>query len=343
MDYINKHLEESTRKVALLKSLPLYEFLLSIEKAYQENNELVSFSFKYANERTEKMFEYEKTKNDGVTVTVGLFENSIRAFPTDKEGIKSFIISSAGLHNISVYENKYSCGDNVSFYDFKNDFQNILKEFSLIENRELRFDIYKKFLHGKMPDYRNIIEDWRKGDTVNIIKKEKFINLFDDLDEDKFVDSLGKYITKLEYALNKFHFMNSFVKKKEMFFRYPELNHFSENISATHDFEKTKLILSNNSINYNAKLPGEIYKMMHLMFSGEHIYTMAGVRTHDINVDKIVTTRNDLFSDSPLLDFFKISKEEARFLDAMIEKEMLTKSIDLSSDNNSELKNKKRL
>lgn len=342
MDYINKHLEESTRKVALLKSLPLYEFLLSIEKAYQENNELVSFSFKYANERTEKMFEYEKTKNDGVTVTVGLFENSIRAFPTDKEGIKSFIISSAGLHNISVYENKYSCGDNVSFSDFKNDFQNILKEFSLIENRESRFGIYKKFLHGKMPGYSNVIEDWKNGDTTNVIKKDNFISLFADTGvNEQTIKSLSEHINKAEQELDKFLFMNSFLKKKLIFSSYPEVGYFVEGIETNYNYKYATLNVSGKGVQYAGELPKEALLIIRAISYDENIYKAPEKFYSD---DRNITTRrDDFFADSPLLDFFKISKEEATLFDSMVEKEMLMKNIDITSDNNSELKNKKRL
>lgn len=342
MDYINKHLEESTRKVALLKSLPLYEFLLSIEKAYQENNELVSFSFKYANERTEKMFEYEKTKNDGVTVTVGLFENSIRAFPTDEEGIKSFIISSAGLHNISVYENKYSCGDNVSFYDFKNDFQNILKEFSLIENRESRFGIYKKFLHGKMPGYSNVIEDWKNGDTTNVIKKENFISLFADTGvNEQTIKSLSEHINKAEQELDKFLFMNSFLKKKLIFSSYPEVEYFVEGVETNYNYKYATLNVSGKGVQYTDELPKDALSIIKAISYDVNIYKAPEKFYSDDR--NIITRRNDFFADSPLLDFFKISKEEATLFDSMVEKEMLMKNIDMSSDNNSELKNKKRL
>jgi len=342
MDYINKHLEESTRKVALLKSLPLYEFLLSIEKAYQKNDELVSFSFKYANERTEKIFKYEKTKIDEVKVTVSLFENSIRAFPTDKEGLKSFVISSAGMHNISVWENKYSCGDSVFYYDFQNDFKSILKEFSLIENRESRFGIYKKFMHGKMPGYNNIIEDWKNGDITNVIKKENFINLFANMDiNENTIKSLSEHINKAEQELNKFLFMNSFLNKKRIFADYPEVEYFVEGIETDYNHKYATLIVSGKGVQYKDELSKEVMSMIAAISHEESIYK-APERFY-IDNRNITTRRDDFFADSPLLDFFKISKQEASFFDAMIEKEMLMKNIDISADKNSELKNKKRL
>jgi len=342
MDYINKNLEESTRKVALLKSLPLYEFLLSIEKAYQENNELVSFSFKYVNERSEKFCEHVKTKDDKGELSISSFENSIRAFPTDKEGIKSFIISSAGLHNISVWENKYSCGDSLSFYDFQNDFKNILKEFSLIESRESRFGIYKKFLHGKMPGYSNVIEDWKNGDTTNVIKKENFINLFADTDvNEKTIKSLSEHINKAEQELDKFLFMNSFLKKKLIFSSYPEVEYFVEGIETNYNYKYATLNVSGKGVQYAGELPKEALSAITAISYEENIYK-APERFYSDNRN-ITTRRDDFFADSQLLDFFKISKEEATLFDSMVEKEMLMKNIDMSSDNNSELKNKKRL
>lgn len=104
MEFLNKNLEENTKKLNLLKSLPLYEFLLSIEKAYQENNELVSFSYEYIDKKRERCCELVKIKDDGEKKFIEWFNNSIKAFPTDKDGIESFSISPTGMYNISVWE-----------------------------------------------------------------------------------------------------------------------------------------------------------------------------------------------------------------------------------------------
>lgn len=334
MDFLINNLEENTKKIALLKALPLYEFFLSIEKAYKSNEDLVAFSYKYNSEYTKSKI--EKMESD---VDFNLFNGSLKVFPIDEDGIETFLIKDKGLPQISMLEHKYYSKDKDLIVSFRNDFLNILKEFSLLENRELRFEIYAKYLHGKMPGYRKIIEQWKNNQTENIVK-ENFADMFS-LKESNSIN-LDNHIENIQCTLDKYLFMLSFAKKKEIFATFPEVESFCEGIEVDRAYNESILKITGKGSRYEKELSNEDHLYISSVAYDEKTYKIKERFSFDDFIRNIETKSNSLFSDSLFLDFFKISKEEASRFDAMLEKETLMKTINNKVDNN-ENTNKKRL
>lgn len=64
--------------------------------------------------------------------------------------------------------------------------ENIFSDFEILDNKESRFELYKKYMHGKIPDYKQTIKEWKDGkfiteiiehENIQYIKKLAEINL----------------------------------------------------------------------------------------------------------------------------------------------------------------------
>ena len=97
MLFIDEKINYLENKKALLTALPFYEFLLSIEKTYQKNDEFCSFNYEY-NQST--LDNFKKIQTDNRNGSVALFNRSITVFPTNKNGIKDYTINCDFLSQI---------------------------------------------------------------------------------------------------------------------------------------------------------------------------------------------------------------------------------------------------
>lgn len=95
---IDERLNYLENKKALLKALPFYEFLLSIEATYQKNSEFCSFSYEYKSSAIDQL-NYIKDNDRSGNILV--FNKSIMAFPTNEYGMRDFKINSDFFENIS--------------------------------------------------------------------------------------------------------------------------------------------------------------------------------------------------------------------------------------------------
>lgn len=74
----------------------------------------------------------------------------------------------------------------IKYTENKSIISEIFADLSLLDNRDDRFKLYKKYMHGKIPDYKALIEEWRNGifveeiiknEDITYIKKIKEVNL----------------------------------------------------------------------------------------------------------------------------------------------------------------------
>lgn len=334
MKYLDEKLNDLQKLLSFIKALPLYELLLSIEKAYVENEDLISFSYEY-NESKKYITSPSYLSN------VRIFNNSIDVYPTDSDGIRSFLINKKGLSNITKFENNYEFSNKEFTESFKIDFENILTEFSLLEDRNERYKIYKKYFHGKMPNYKKILSLWEFGNLENIINDLNFLDI-----PDRFIDFKGEfnlniYIKVLEESMDKFLFMQFFLLKKEMLADYRGMESFCLGVDFEPQRDNAFLKISGKGISYNDNDEKETYskEIRSSNSSFEKVYTVKKV--YYDGTQQLIIDRNTLFSELPVLNHLNINKEESLKFDTMIEKHLLLRNISILE--NDEVKNKKRI
>lgn len=339
MKKLISQLQEVQKEICFLKSLPLYEFLLSIEKAYKKNTSLISFSFNYSSKlKKEEIFESN---------SFGSFNGIIDAFPTGENGIHDYSANTKGLSGISKWQNDYRFANGDLYQIYKEDFFNILKDFSHLKYRSERFDIYKKYFHGKMPNYFEIIKKWQDGILDNIDTNNSFLGLSEKI-EIQNPHNLAKMIDDCNERFQRLEMMKSFLDKKLLFVEYPKIKSFKEKCIINGSLSTTRLEIRGKGIKIEKDLLDEIKKeeleeINSLNLSEKQYIFYVFELTESLLEFEI--KKETLFSELPdcFFKLFKISKEEAIAFDAEIEKNIIMKSMNYDDVDELKLENKKRL
>lgn len=167
IDIIAKKANELNKAILLTEHLGLYNLFYNIENVYQKNEALIKFNYQVVPSQ-------QKNEKD-----VSIY------FPINNDGFEDFFVSryDFDLINDLKISNSLDWRIKQSSYD---KFNEILDEFKLINTREERFFIYKKWSFGRIPDIDKIIEVWKNNNLSQSSIAQPFF--------DKFALSNAEYI-----------------------------------------------------------------------------------------------------------------------------------------------------
>jgi len=322
---LDERLNYLENKKALLRALPFYEFLLSIEKTYQKNPEFCSFSYEYnpfAFDQLKYIKDNEKSGN------ISVFDKSIIAFPTNQHGMKDFTISNdffgqigCGFHNFNHLLVNSGFDNPLLFKKYKQDFESVLNDFSWIEKREDRFEIYKKYMHRKIPEYPKIIEKWKQGDFTHILSDAEFLT------SDKELLNL-KYkkidLQDIEREQAKLLFYKKIILLKEMLQDYSFIDHFVLSV----DLKKNSVDVYNHKIIYSSTPEKDIEETISLKFNNSYNVIYPFKRGGSISLNNFVVSKQTRMDKSlPIINLMEIPEEEAEQLESEFEKHLIERKL----------------
>lgn len=339
---LDEKLNYLENKKALLRALPFYEFLLSIEMTYQKNPQFCSFSYEYKPSAFDQLNYIKDNEKSG---NISVFDKSVTAFPTNEYGIRDFTIDTDFFGQIGCGSHKFcqllinNGFDNpVFFKKYKQDFESVLEDFSWIEKREDRFDIYKKYMHRKIPEYTKIIEKWKQGCLDHILSDTEFLKFDQGLLNLKY-----KKIDLQDIAREqaKLLFYKKLILLKEMLQDYSFIDHFVLSV----DFKDNQVGVynKNNSVSvYNDKIiyssapEKEIEEEVSLKFNNSCNVIYPFKRGGPINLNNFVVSRQTRINKSlPIINLMEIPKEEAEQLESDFEKHLIRRKLNLTDDEES--------
>lgn len=362
MENIKDKINKLTNFIYFLNALPLYEFLLSVEKKFAADPELISFNYSVSFLAETGVHSIEDYKSYFKSVCYDNFKNFddiIKIKKTDECGMPFDydIIKESDIEKTRLFiENKYS----IKVSDFIETIENILKEFSTLQSREDRFSIYSKFFHGKMPEYKKIINQWKSGDLKNI-KEEGFkywpnIVGKSKLYENKELDLIYDY----SKILQELYYINFFMENKRIAIKYPEIGDIKYILSSRSSSEDYGSIISFESSNSNIEdlnIPQEVknylkfekrditslkdsFLLYHLNEVSNNIKVEEGSNYNDIF--SMIINKKSLIKDNPLTSMFVSHfKEEIIGLDNFIEKKLLMENMDIDYGQDKKSPNKR--
>jgi len=159
IDITARKAEELNKAILLTENLGLYNLFYNIENVYQKNAALVKFNY--------QVVESQQKNEKNINVF----------FPINNEGFEDFFMSryDFDLINDLKIANSLDWRVKQSSYD---KFNEILDEFKLINTREERFSIYKKWSFGRIPDIDKVIEVWKNQALSEYSISQPFFNKF---------------------------------------------------------------------------------------------------------------------------------------------------------------------
>lgn len=139
--------------INIIEGLPLYNIILGIETAYQENPELLKFKYKHFSEPSNPLKDIFKATaiNDDLSINLNISARDISTI-----GHYSFFAGYILDNQIQQYQ------------EIPEQTKGILNEFVKIKSREERFDIYEKHASHIIPGLSHFINTWKNDE--NFIK-----------------------------------------------------------------------------------------------------------------------------------------------------------------------------
>lgn len=331
---LDEKLNYLENKKALLRALPFYEFLLSIEMTYQKNPHFCSFSYEYKPSAFDQL---NYIKDNGKSGNISVFDKSITAFPTNEYGVKDFTIDpdsfgqiGCGFHNFSQILINNGFDNPVFFKKYKQDFESVLEDFSWIEKREDRFDIYKKYMHRKIPEYTKIIEKWKQGCLNHILSDAEFLKSDQGLLNLKYkkID-----LQDIEREQAKLLFYKKLILLKEMLQDYSFIDHFVLSVN----FKNNSVCVYNDKIIFTPHPVKEIEEAISLKFNNSCNVIYPFKRGGSISLNNFVISRQTRINKSlPIINLMEIPKEETEQLESDFEKHLIKRNLNLTDNEESE-------
>lgn len=315
-------------------SVPLFEFLFSIENVYAVNKEICAFSFQY---KTIFLKEIDfMSVHDNSAAPISLFYDNFLIKPINEKGELDKSIDWKGLGNIGrCYDeliekiSKHKAKDRAFFKKYKECIELVFSDFKTLKRREDRFDLYKKHIIEKMPESKSIIDEWKKGNLCLSFSREKI----------ELLKGNETYLNDIEREKNKCLFFYNYALLKEILTNYECISEFK---LIMHLFPFNGLEIENAEIIYNESSDSEVYKdiqekinnLPHCKYPIE-VANFAG-QSH------FVVNRTTTIKDSPLITYMEIGESEANEIITEMEKYLILQKVN-KNNKDENLSKKKRL
>lgn len=363
MKKLDDDVDDLKKIIAKIENSFIMAFLMLIEKTYQINDNMVGMSYDLPiKDQQNKLSTLLNPANIKLLDDEGF---SLLSNINYKE-LANFVYLKQLVEVISDNENKVE--------EHKKSVVKIFEDLSVLTNREERFSVYKKHMHGKIPGYNNLIENWKNGVFVEdiIAIKEKdgygYINSFNNLNLktneslQESINSLKKSYLAMIKKYNEHRILKYLSDAQEIVdnnknvlegFIFP-LNIKSEAYSPPNSagiIYQTKISLGTPSFIYNNTAEEKEYQDFNLKNDANNLISLQlnnlllGANVTEYNRNHQIKNINSIFDmlkeDKELLGkVLRFKEEDYNVYKAIYEKEKISKNMILE---NNKLKPAKRL
>lgn len=250
MEYLNNKVKEINRLEKQLEYNFVMALLLVIEQCYLENDNITGISLNSKKNNDNK----QNTINDLLNIGNISFIDS-EGFEIEKEDINYNAISY--LNNVKEFIFYDDFERNEKSLEYKNIIKDIFKDFTDINNRENRYSLYEKHMHGRIPNYNNILNDWKDGIFNESIKEYENIPYVETLSNLKLNEDIKKLTTdtiKTSYIdfktkNNNIRLLKNLLSIQDFVDKNKELEGFKLDFEVSGVNHK-EVVLSNLSVSY---------------------------------------------------------------------------------------------
>lgn len=253
MEYLNNKVKEINRLEKQLEYNFVMALLLVIEQCYLENDNITGISSN------------SKKKNDNNKSTINEINDLLNignisfidseGFEIEKEDINYNAISY--LNNVKEFIFYDDFERNEKSLEYKNIIKDIFKDFTDIKNRKNRYSLYEKHMHGRIPNYNNILNDWKNEIFNESIKEYENIPYVETLSNLKLNEDIKKLTTdniKISYIdfktkNNNIRLLKNLISIQDFVDKNNELEGFKLDFEVSGVNHK-EVVLSNLSVSY---------------------------------------------------------------------------------------------